>query len=294
MKFSLSFNQIRWLVALLVALTFAALYLINSQPASTPVLPKLPLLPYSQNITLPQLSAKNYFILDLNSRKVLAARDPDMQIYPASTTKMMTALVTLDNYALDKIVTVKHTYTEGSKVGFQSGDQVTVEKLLYALLVQSGNDAAEILAESFPGGRTQFIAAMNNKAQALRLYHTHFSNPTGLDEAGHYSSAADLVRLAVELETHPELARIVSTENAVIVPSGSGATHVLTNVNSLLGKVPGVLGIKTGFTDLAGQSLITLVNRSDHPVMIAVLGSNDRFLDSESLINWVYSNYIWK
>lgn len=294
MKLSLSFNQLRWIVLLLVALLFAALFILNSRPSPASQPPELPLFPYSQNIAPPSVSAKNAFILDLGSKLVLLSKDADAQIYPASTTKMMTALVVHDNFDLSQVVTVRHEFKEGSKVGFKVGEQVTVEKLLYALLVQSGNDAAEILAESFPGGRPAFVEAMNQKAQQLHLYHTHFKNPTGLDEAGHYSSAADLVRLGSTLETYPELARIVSTENAVITSSSSSSAHVLSNVNALLGKVPGVIGIKTGFTDLAGQSLVTLVSRDNHLVMIAVLGSADRFLDTESLINWVYSNYTWK
>jgi serine-type D-Ala-D-Ala carboxypeptidase (penicillin-binding protein 5/6) len=160
-------------------------------------------------------------------------------------------------------------------------------------LVQSANDAAEILAENYPGGRPAFIQAMNTKASALDLRHTHFVNPTGLDETGHYSSAADLVRLAEVLVQDHELSRIVSTENAVLSVSDGGSSYVVSNVNQLLGKVPGVLGIKTGFTDGAGQALVTLVNRDNHPVLITVLGSQDRFTDSQTLIEWVYSNFTW-
>ena len=165
---------------------------------------------------------------------------------------------------------------------------MTVEQLLFALLVQSGNDAAEILAENYPGGRPTFIEAMNTKAAQLNLVHTHFANPTGIDEPGHYSSAADLARLASFALKKPEFARIVSTENTIV------SNHVLTNVNELLGKVPGVLGVKTGFTDGAGQSLVTLVDRDNHPVILVVLGSLDRFGDSEKLINWVYTNFKWE
>ena len=157
---------------------------------------------------------------------------------------------------------------------------MTVEQLLFALLVQSGNDAAEILAENFPGGRPAFIDAMNTKAAELNLI-PHFTNPTGIDEPGHYSSAADLARLATVAMENPEFA----ASSPPKIPSFPN--HVLTNINELLGKVPGVLGVKTGFTDGAGQSLVTLINRDDHPVIMVVLGSMDRFGDSEKLINWV-------
>ena len=244
--------------------------------------------PISQNLPPPVISARNIFIIDRNSKIVLYQKAADQQVFPASTTKMMTALVALDQYDLGREITVTTSYPEGQNLKLTPGEKLTVNQLSYALLVQSANDAAEVLAENFAGGRAAFISAMNTKAVDLRLTATHFINPSGLDETGHYSTAADLARLADSALVHPEFAKIVATENAVI------ATHVLTNINQLLGKVPGVLGVKTGNTLGAGQSLVTLVDRDSHPVIIVVLGSTDRFGDSEKLINWVYSNYRWE
>ncbi len=244
--------------------------------------------PISQNLPLPTVSAKNIFIIDQASQTVLLQKSADQSVFPASTTKMMTALVVLDNFLLDQAITVTRSYPIGQYVGFKPGETLTVEQLLYALLVQSGNDAAEILAEKFSGGRSVFISAMNANAASLNLAHTRFANPTGIDEPGHFSSAADLARLAGFALKNPEFARIVSTENTIV------SNHVLANVNELLGKVPGVLGVKTGFTDGAGQSLVTLVSRDDHPVIMVVLGSLDRFGDSEKLITWIYSNFKWE
>ncbi|KKU29254.1 MAG: serine-type D-Ala-D-Ala carboxypeptidase [Candidatus Amesbacteria bacterium GW2011_GWA2_47_11b] len=254
--------------------------IINLKSTSTVV-------PISQNLPPPTVSAKNIFIIDQASQTVFLQKSADQPVFPASTTKMMTALVVLDNFSLDQPITVTRSYPIGQHVGFRPGETLTVEQLLYATLVQSGNDAAEILAENFPAGRQVFIDLMNVKAAALNLDHTHFANPTGIDESGHYSSAADLARLASFALKNPEFARIVSTENSIV------SNHILTNVNELLGKIPGVLGVKTGFTDGAGQSLVTLVNRDDHPVIMVVLGSLDRFGDSEKLIDWVYSNFKW-
>lgn len=251
-------------------------------------------LPVSQHIPPPTVSARNIFIIDRLSKSVLFSLNADQQIYPASTTKMMTALVALDNYQLANTVTVTQDYKIGQYVGFQPGEILTVEQLLYALLVQSGNDAAEILAENYPGrdslpaGRQAFIDVMNQKAQDIHLTNTHFVNPTGIDEEGHYSSAADLARLADIALRQPTFSKIVATENAVI------STHVLTNVNQLLGKIPGVLGVKTGFTEGAGQALVTLVDRNGHPVILAVLESKDRFTESAALIDWVYANFKWQ
>lgn len=244
--------------------------------------------PISQNLPPPAVSAKNIFLIDQTSQTVLLQKSADQSVFPASTTKMMTALVVLENFSLDQTITVTQSYPIGQNVGFKPGETLTVEQLLYALLVQSGNDAAEILAENLPSGRQAFIDAMNTKAAELNLVHTRFTNPTGIDESGHYSSAADLARLASTALKNPEFARIVATENTIVT------THILTNVNQLLGKIPGVLGVKTGFTDGAGQSLVTLVSRDNHPVIMVVLGSLDRFGDSEKLINWIYSNFHWE
>ena len=245
-------------------------------------------LPTSQNIPAPDLSARHVFVLDQKSKTVLYQKDADAQVFPASTTKMMTALVVLDKFSLDQTITVTRSYPEGRTINLQPGEQLSVEQLLYAMLVQSGNDAAEILAENLPAGRQVFIDLMNKKAADLNLSHTHFANPTCLDETGHYSSATDLARLADVAMSNSEFSRIVATENAVV------ANHVLTNINELLGKIPGVLGVKTGFTDGAGQSLVTLVSRDSHPVILVVLGSTDRFGDSEKLINWIYTNFHWE
>jgi D-alanyl-D-alanine carboxypeptidase (penicillin-binding protein 5/6) len=271
-------------------------------PANNPPQPTFPppvskfttSLPTSQNLPLPPISAKNIFIIDRGSKMVLYSQNGDDRIYPASTTKMMTALVAADHYPWDTELTVSHSFTEGTDIGLRPGERVTVENLLYALLVQSANDAAEVLADNYDGGRESFINSMNQWAERLNLQQTHFLNPTGLDQEGHYSSASDLARLADYLVENPGLRRIVSTENAVIASVDLADIHPVTNVNRLLGKVPGVFGVKTGYTDLAGESLVTFINRDGHEVIISLMGSLDRFADTTQLIDWVYSNYKWK
>lgn len=237
----------------------------------------------------PAISAKNVFILDQYSGQIIYSKSADEAIYPASTTKIVTGLVVLQSFPLDQIITVTQEYTDGQRVGFQAGEQITVENLLYALLIDSANDAAEIFAENYPGGRVAFVAAMNDYAQSQGLRHTYFKNPTGLDEDGHFSSASDLGRLAGIAMQNPLVSRIVSTENTVVSSIDNSQSHVIANTNELLGKVPGVLGIKTGFTDLAGQSLITLVNREGKQYIFVVMGSVDRFGETTELIEWAYS-----
>lgn len=262
-------------------------------PPPSPVLGISSSIPRAGSAPAPEVTARHIFIWDQANRIPLYAKSATNPLHPASTTKMMTALVVLDNYALDREMVVTRSYPEGTDIGLVPGESTTVERLLYALLIQSANDAAEVLAENFIGGRTEFVAAMNKKAAELKLSSTTFKNPTGLDEEGHLSTAMDLARLADEFMSRPQISRIVSAETAVLSTSGSAYPHIVSNTNLLLGKVPGVLGAKTGYTDLAGQALVTLVSRDDHPVIIAVVGSTDRFGDTTKLIDWLYSNFTW-
>ena len=257
--------------------------------SKSPVLDFVPApVPIDEGKLVPNISARNVFIMDRNSRIVLYQKQADQKIFPASTTKMMTALVVLDNFDLQKKILVTRSYPIGQNLELKPGEILTVEQLMYAMLVQSANDAAEILAENLPGGRQAFIDAMNTKAVLIHLTNTHFTNPTGVDEDDHYSTASDLARLADVALKNPEFSRIVATENAVI------ATHVVTNVNQLLGKIQGVIGVKTGYTEGAGQSLVTLVDRESHQVLISLLGSEDRFGDTEKIIDWIYTNFKWE
>ncbi|MDP1743802.1 MAG: D-alanyl-D-alanine carboxypeptidase family protein [Candidatus Amesbacteria bacterium] len=244
------------------------------------------------DFTKPPINSNHIFIMDRTSKTILWDRGSKNRVYPASTTKMMTALVAMEAFELDTTITVTRSYFEGQVVGFKPFDKLTVDQLLYALLIQSGNDAAEILAENFPGGRVAFVEAMNKKALELGLTNTHFTNPSGLDEYGHYSTALDLAHLADVAMNKSEFAKIVALENAVITTEDN-QNYIVKNVNQLLGKVPGVLGVKTGYTVGAGQSLVTLVNRDGHEVIISLLGSLDRFSDTQKIIDWVYGNFTW-
>lgn len=295
-----------WIVVAFFSRSLALPVAPNSpQPTFPPPASKFSTsLPISKDIPPPQISAKHVFIMDRGSKMVLYSTSADDSIYPASTTKMMTALVAVEHFSLDTQLTVTRSYPEGVDIGLLPGESVTVENLLYALLVQSANDAAEVLAENYCSssklsapedlcGRSEFITAMNQWATRLNLSNTHFLNPTGLDQEGHYSSASDLARLADHLMNNAYLSRIVSTENAVITSVDLSQIHPIANVNQLLGKIPGVIGVKTGFTDLAGESLVTLVNRDGHEVILSVMGSTDRFSDATKLIDWIYANFSW-
>jgi serine-type D-Ala-D-Ala carboxypeptidase (penicillin-binding protein 5/6) len=263
-----------------------------------PTLPQFTPHPYPINFTniFPgsSITATGIVILDADSGVYLYRRNENMQLAPASTTKLLTALVTLDHYSLDDVMTVKTMMTDGQTMGLVQGEKMTVENLLYGALIHSGNDAAYTLADNYPGGVGEFVKAMNVKAKALGLKDSHFTNPIGFDDPDHKMTTMDLARLAMAAMNNITIAKMVAIPAITISDVTHTYYHSLKNVNELLGKVPGVEGIKTGYTEEAGQNLITLVDRNGHRVILVVLQSQDRFGESAKLIEWVYGNYHWE
>ncbi len=270
-----------------------------AEPISNPVLAlSVPTpAPYPTNSTgvYPgsEVTATGVVVLDIDSGVFMYKRNADASLSPASTTKILTALVALDSYDLDDIVTIKTASIDGQVMGLFPGEQMTVENLLYGALIYSGNDAAWALADHYPGGVPAFVDAMNNKAKALHLDHSTFTNPVGFDDPDHKMTPIDLAHLGSVALQNETIAKMVAIPEITI----SDVTHTyyypLKNVNELLGKIPGVGGIKTGWTEEAGENLMTLVTRNGHKVITVVLHSQDRFGDTEKLINWIFSNYQW-
>lgn len=240
------------------------------------------------------MTAEGIVVVDSDSAVILYEKNADKQMAPASITKMMTALVALDAYSLDDVIKVQTVITEGRTMGLVSNEEITVENLLYGMLVHSGNDAAYVLAQQYPAGFGSFIAAMNAKAKELGLTSTHFTNPMGFDDFEQYSTPRDLLRLAQAVLSHKELTKIVSIPNITVSDVSHSLYHHLTNVNELVGKIPGVSGIKTGLTEQAGESLVSVVERGGHRVFIVLLRSKNRFKETEEIINWVFSSYRWE
>jgi len=241
-----------------------------------------------------EVSAESVVVLDVDSHVYLYKRNESLLLFPASTTKIMTALVALDNYELDDVVTIGTQSAVGQVIGLVAGEKMTVENLLYGALIHSGNDAAQILADHYQGGTQAFIDKMNEKAKQLHMDNTHFKNPTGYDDPEHKMTAMDLATLSKAAIQNKIIAKMVAIPSISI----SDVTHTyfykLTNVNQLLGKIPGVAGIKTGWTEAAGENLVTFVDRDGHRVIFVVLHSKDRFGDTTKLIDWVYSTYAWE
>jgi len=250
----------------------------------------------SDNVTFPIVSAQAVLAQDIDSGTILYEKNSQVPFLPASTTKILTALVAMDYYSEETILDVKDPKVEGQKMGLVVGEKIGAEELFYGLLVYSANDAGEVLAQNFPGGREIFVAAMNLKAKELGLTNSNFTNPTGLDTNGDkvYSTAEDLIKISRFAMENPRFAKIVGTKEATVKSLDGKVAHRLVNINELLGTVDGVLGVKTGWTQSARENLVTYVVRGDKKVMIALLSSQDRFGETKELIDWIFANYNWE
>ncbi|KKS65528.1 hypothetical protein A3A14_03390 [Candidatus Daviesbacteria bacterium RIFCSPLOWO2_01_FULL_43_38] len=251
-------------------------------------------LPKNLGISPPQLSATSALVLDLDSDFLFFVKDPDKRVPIASTTKIMTALVAVDTFQPNQILTVPGvSLVSGSTMGLKVDEKLTFRSLLYGMLLNSGNDAAYTIAANFPGGVSAFVEAMNNRAAILGLSNTRFENPAGFDSPNHFSSAADLSKIAAVAAGNPLLARAVSTREVTVSSIDQGIIHPLKNLNKLLG-LPGILGMKTGTTPAARENLVGLAERDGHKILTVILGSDNRFGETEKLLDWVSSNFDWQ
>lgn len=241
-----------------------------------------------------EVSASSVVVQDVISGIYLFRRASTERLSPASTTKVLSALVVLDRMNLDDIVTVKDLKNNGQTIGLIEGERMTVENLLYGMLIQSGNDAGYALAQAYPGGLDAFMQVMNAKAKELHLNSSHFTNPVGYDDPNHYMTAEDLARLAEVALRNKTIAKMVGIPQITVSDVTHTNFHKLSNVNQLLGRIPGVAGIKTGWTEEAGENLVTLIERNGRRIIIVVLHSKDRFGDTIKLIDWVFGNYSWE
>ncbi len=246
-------------------------------------------IPVRTTSILPETTATSVYVVDRKSFTPVYEKSAHQRWYPASTAKIITALVAYDIYKTDQVVTIQSSFDDGQTMGLLPGEQITVENLLYGTLVHSGNDAAAAIAQI--DGTTSFVERMNEKARSLHMNNTHFENPTGLHNPNQYSSAYDLTLASRELLNNAYLAKIVSTKEIEISDTQYRIFHKLVNVNKLLGEIPGVGGLKTGYTPESGENLISLYRTRDgHEFIIVVLGSLDRFEDTKTLVSWIDGN----
>lgn len=242
----------------------------------------------------PEISAYSVMAVDIDSDTILYQKNSDVRLLPASTTKIVTALVAMDYYNLDDVLVVPDIYIEGQKMNLIAGEEISVRNLIYGILVYSANDAAETLARKYPGGRESFVMAMNLKINDLGLMDTFFENPTGFDGELQYTTASDLVNIAHFAIQNMFFKEVVGTKEITVGSRDGKYVHRLTNINRLVGEVEGVMGIKTGWTQNARENLVTYLERDGKNIIITVLNSQDRFADTKVLIDWIFANYSWE
>ncbi len=253
------------------------------------------------NNTLDELSSlninsRNYVIYDRISNTVILGKDENEIVKMASTTKIMTAIVILENCDLTQIVEVskKAAATGGSTINLKTGDEISIYDLLYGLLLSSGNDAAVALAETCAGSIENFCTMMNNKALELNLQNTNFESPHGLDSDNHYTTATELAILTNYALNNDTFRKIVDTKTHTIYINGYAKN--LSNTNELLGYTNGVYGVKTGFTNGANRCLVTACTRDTMDLICVVLGADtksDRGKDTVKLLDYVFQNYTY-
>lgn len=236
-------------------------------------------------------------VYDRSSGKVLWGKDENQKVPMASTTKIMTAIVMMENIGIDRLneevtVSKEAATTIGSRLGLGTGDKITYNDLLYGLMLCSGNDAAVQIAISTAGSVSQFADLMNQKAESLGLTSTHFVTPHGLDRDAHYTTALELAKITDYALKNPKIAQVVSTREYTVTINGN--KKIISNTNELLGYLSGVNGVKTGYTSKAGRCLVTSTSRDGFDIITVVLGADTRKIrtqDSIKLIEYTYKNY---
>jgi len=244
--------------------------------------------------TPPAIKARAAILVDLDSGITLFQFDPHGRHAPASLTKVVTALVALDHLRLDQLVTVPASINQlpwdSTRMGLRVGERVSVHELMLGLFLNSGNDAAITLSDAAMS-RPAFVALMNAKASALGMLDTHFVNPIGLDDPGHVTSAADLARAAMELETRfPAVSALAATPSIALPATASHHAYNLYNLNQLIRTYPGATGLKTGWTGRAGGCLIATATRSGRHLMVVVLGSPRIFEEAGALLDFGFAS----
>lgn len=255
----------------------------------------------TQNFLKPKVDQENYkdgqltmeassaISYDMTDDKLLFAKNSKSKLPIASLTKIMTAVVAIETQKINESVTItdRAASVGENSMGLTRGEIITVEDLLYGLMLPSGNDAAESLAESSKVGRNKFISLMNKKAKDLGLTDTHFDNPSGLEGDGlQYSTTYDLMTITKYALLIPEFAKIVSTYHYEIPYSQDHKYFDLYNETNLLTSYPGVKGVKIGFTNEAGQCLVTYLEYQGHKIIAVILNSPDRRGEMKNLLDF--------
>jgi len=247
------------------------------------------------NAEPPYIIGSSGILIDSESGQVLYVKEDNKRMYPASTTKVLTAIIAIENSSLDEIVLIplEACDAEGSSIGLQEGELITMEDLLYALMLNSGNDAAIAIAVHVGGSVEEFVKMMNSKASELGALNSNFTNPNGLPDENHYSSAYDLSAIAKYAMRNEAFREIVSTQTKVINRTYPDAQVNLSNSSRLFSRYAGTIGVKTGYTDAAGQCLIAATVRDDRELISVVLSSEGTGIydDTIALMEYGYNQF---
>lgn len=242
----------------------------------------------AKNIPAPtDLKTNIYLIQDVQTGQVLLQSNSSLRAYPASTTKLLTAITALNIYPLDEVVTVTQEYKDGKVMGLKVGERLKISDLISSLLIYSANDAAYTLANHHPDGVAGFVQSMNQYAQKLNLTSTHFQNVDGTDDPNHYTTAANLAQIGRLAWQNPVVKATVGQTEITIQDLDHKYTHKLTTTNELLGKTPEIIGLKTGWTPTAGESFVGLIHYDNRDFITVVMQTTDRFGDTLKLLSWL-------
>ncbi len=261
-------------------------------PRSSEVLPAVQGSWFAGEVSPPKITGRTAAVIELSCGALLYAEDAHQRLAPASLTKIATALVAVEQTPLSEMVTVRVNSallasSSGSSVmGLKPGQRLSMRDLLYGLLLPSGNDAGIAIAEHVAGSVPAFAEMMNDKVDELGLVNTRFANPHGLDDLDQYTSAYDMAMLGRALLAQPALAEIVVTDT--YQPAWDG--QQLWNGNKLLYNYPGTLGVKTGYTADAGQTIVAAAERDGRRLIVSVLGAWDHYSDATMLFEWAFAN----
>jgi serine-type D-Ala-D-Ala carboxypeptidase (penicillin-binding protein 5/6) len=230
------------------------------------------------------------YLLQVNG-ETYQEKNPDLRRAPASLTKIMTALVVLEKGTLDDVVTVSAAASRetGSRIGLRRGDRLKVRDLLAATLIASANDAARALADHEAGNQEAFVTLMNDRARSLKLHNTQFTNASGHDQKGLYTSAHDLAIMTEQALRIPIFAELVSERSMRITTVSGNHSYSFKNVNRLIGHYPGARGVKTGTTSKAGKCLVALAERGDTRVFLVLMNARDRWRTAPAMLDAAFA-----
>ncbi len=239
-------------------------------------------------------SSKSAVVIEQSTRRVLYSEDMNVKCYPASTTKVLTALIALNSLELDRVVTVPKEAegVEGSSIYLRKGDKISVRDLLYGLMLRSGNDAATALAIESAGSVENFALLMNETAVSLGAFNSNFVNPHGLHDDNHFTTAYDLALITAAAYENPEFVKIASTLQVKIMINDEA--HYIANKNKLLKLYDGANGVKTGYTKKSGRCLVGGAQRDGMQLISVVLNYGDMWNDTIRMLNYGFENFEMK